>query len=363
MHLLNFPGNLAPGFVKMVQPHEFENLGYRLLEKALHHQSICAIDFYGALLAKTLLPAPLWQTATLAQTHAPVASGTLPFPVYTTISTNIEPYQWFECTPFELGSSGAKSYIPTSAFGRTFLNGISTKTAPEQTLGFMMGTFGSAFDINIEDFIRIEGKDMIEALALHLGAPINMVEDMFNECFNGSGPLSSLRFAPCNLPNFSYKLPVSLLHEHQFLTLVDAGINCNLPFAPLLRPARAVDLIIVYDSSGDNSDFSTLLCAQEYARLHNLPFPPIDYSSLGNQLMYVFKDPHDSTCPVVIYFPLVKNEAYSSFDPQDCMQNSFCSTFNFKYTPEQFAQLSGLAEYTLKQQLPLILQEIAAKAL
>ena len=40
-------------------------------------------------------------------------------------------------------------YVPTWAYGREFYGGGSLDFAPEQTLGFHMGTCGSAFAVHV----------------------------------------------------------------------------------------------------------------------------------------------------------------------------------------------------------------------
>ena len=52
------------------------------------------------------------------------------------------------------------------------------------------------------------------------------------------------------------------------------------------------------------------MLAEEWARKNNFKFPPIDatYQFLKDgytREYYVFSDPNDPTCPVVVHFPLV----------------------------------------------------------
>lgn len=52
-----------------------------------------------------------------------------------------------------------------------------------------------------------------------------------------------------------------------------------------------------------------LLLAEEWARKNNFKFPPINameqFWEDGLKEYYVFSDPNDPTCPVVIHFPLI----------------------------------------------------------
>jgi len=54
-----------------------------------------------------------------------------------------------------------------------------------------------------------------------------------------------------------------------------------------------------------------LLLAEKWARMNNLPFPPIDvtvYDREGIKELYIFKHPTDPYCPIVLHFTLVNIE-------------------------------------------------------
>jgi hypothetical protein len=136
-----------------------------------------------------------------------------------------------------------------------------------------------------------------------------------------------------------------------------------VPFPPLLRTGRQIDVIIVYDSSGTIKGAKELRNAELYARRKGLKFPKIDYTIADKNIVSIFKD-EDPKTPVVIYFPRIANKEYRDFDPDYCTEHSYCSTLNFKYSEEQFNELSGLAEFTIKQHTELIkniLKEIVVK--
>ena len=48
-----------------------------------------------------------------------------------------------------MGGAWLKYYVPMWAYGRVFKQGISQDDAPEKSLGFNLGTFGSAFSVNL----------------------------------------------------------------------------------------------------------------------------------------------------------------------------------------------------------------------
>jgi len=132
----------------------------------------------------------------------------------------------------------------------------------------------------------------------------------------------------------------------------------NLPFPPLLRPERQLDIILVMDASASVKDAPALAKAAEYARIHGLKFPPINLHNIDKKIVSVFKDETDSTIPVVIYFPRIANPAYENgFDP-DPDKTAFCGTTNFAYKPEQFELLRGLMDTAVVGNKEIIVDEI-----
>lgn len=366
------------------------------ITKFLYGQTITAMDIYGAVLANLLLRhiGENGLSLTLSDTHKASAEGRWPLPIYTAVETTVTPYEWMEVTPFEIGSSYLKSYVPVWSFGRKFSNGISTPDrlgfAPEQTLGYFLAVFGSAFEVSLKDVIA-HSAEIIDMLMIHL----EQLPDVFDEYFGKSmyyrltyaalqatlpkllenffkdldeyihsSSLSNARLIPDLQPNFTYDVDGSPLADQETLTMVDAGIAFNLPIPPLLRPARNVDVIIAYDTSSAiaSQGAISLRKAEQYARNHDLKFPAIDYVKAGKQLVSVFKDPNDPEVPTVIYFPLINNPAYSStFTVEKCMATSYCATTNFDYSVDQVNELAGLAEFTLKQHADVIRKAIQEK--
>lgn len=347
-YLATMPAKLELGLEAIKHPQQLATIAKQLITKAVYKQHISLIDIYGTTLANTLLNdfGDYKLNVTLSQTHANL-DGSLPLPIYTAVTPNVEPYEWFECSPFEIGSSYTRAYVPTWAYGRKFKNGVSVNKAPEQSLGYMIGIFGSAFEFDIEDAIR----QSIEAINVYIkqmpSAVGNIASALLNDIANS--PLDDIRLAPSSLPNFTYMAAESPLNNDKRLTLIDAGIHFNIPFPPLLRADRNVDIIIVCDASATIEGCPNLHWAQEYMQHHNLKFPPIDFDTADKQVMSIFKDEQDHTCPIVIYFPRIKNCDYSdSFDPETCLQE-YCSTMNFTYDSVQINELMGLAQFGVTQ--------------
>ncbi|XP_071097196.1 cytosolic phospholipase A2-like [Haliotis cracherodii] len=165
------------------------------------------------------------------------------------------------------------------------------------------------------------------------------------------------------------------------LYVVDGGLTFNSPFPPMLRPQRGVDLLLSFDFSARPSDttppFKELLLAEKWARLNQVPFPPIDPSVVdreGLKECYLFKDPKDPHCPVVLHFCLVnitfrdekmpgipreteEEKDFADFDLFDDPERPY-STFNFKYTNKSFDRLTKLTEFNTLMYKDLILEQV-----
>lgn len=107
------------------------------------------------------------KTMKLSNQRKYIEDGSLPMPIYCVVRHDIESdpdegdvYQWFEFTPFEMGSEEINgklneavyvayhvclthhillAWIPVWAFGRKFEQGKNIERLPEQTMGIMMG--------------------------------------------------------------------------------------------------------------------------------------------------------------------------------------------------------------------------------
>lgn len=153
------------------------------------------------------------------------------------------------------------------------------------------------------------------------------------------------------------------------MELIDAGLMFNSPYPPLLRKQRSVDLILSFDFSARESDeerpFKNIKLAEDWAKRNGLLFPPIDadeqFDRDGWKECYVFKDPTNPECPIILHFVLV-NKTYRDFVrpgvPRTTKEeqkagdfpifndpNKRFSTFNLKYSHDIFDRLSGLVEF------------------
>lgn len=344
------------GITPLYKPWQVKQVCDSLITKMFNKQLLSTVDIYGPLLANTLL-ADLGEnsiTHTFTKTHKRVKKGIYPLPIYTALATNKDPYEWIEFSPFHIQNCSNAPFvsIPTWSFGRSFKKGISQNFSKEQSLGYFLGIYGSAFGVDMHDIIQILNAtistiemQLPDGTAHYLQRVLQTLAD---------GPLDEMRLIPSMLPNFMYQLANSRFEEHKRLTLVDAGIDFNLPIAPLLNTARDLDIIIVYDASTTVKNGKHLLRAARYAQVHELPFPSLTNKPLGKELITVLKDESNPQAPIIIYIPRITNAMYNIFDPEQHMPNGFCGTLNFTYSAEQINLLAGLSTFTVQQQSDVI---------
>lgn len=318
------------------------------ISKLIYGQKLNLVGIWGSLLANILFSdfdkkfieelkrLSKAQIPTLSQSRLRLSNGAFPMPIYTAALVARE-YDWIEFTPYEIGSIGTKSFVPSWSFGRKFKGGISIDYPPECGLDYYMGIWGSAFTASASEILEIYSSSLPSVLYQTLDCIVGTLEYGLGE----------FRLSPALIRNFAYMLDGHPFKYEKFLTLVDAGLDFNLPIPPLLRKERKVDIIIICDASSDIENAPELRLAEQYAVKNNIKFPIIDYQNIDKNIVSVFKDEQDPEKPVIIYMPRIKNENYSkTFDPTKLIkEGGYCSSFNLQYSIEQFNELCGLIEY------------------
>ncbi|MGE0206702.1 MAG: hypothetical protein AB7R69_02520 [Candidatus Babeliales bacterium] len=358
-YIFELQHKLYDGIDHINDPYELSELFQIIITKLIARQFVSTMDIYGGVIANTILKQFVKNPMLirLTDSHAHIKDGSFPMPLYTAIQSYQNPYEWMEFSPFEVGSSFLKSYIPTWAYGRKFRDGVSIDKAPEQTLGYFMGVFGSAFEVSLKDVVSLSannlsylGHQLPDFLAKAFKKALDLIVSSF---------LGDIRLFPSMLLNFTHNMANSPIKEDITISLVDAGLDFNLPFPPVLRAARAVDIIIVYDASANIQGAPELLKARDYALKKGLKFPPINLEIIDKQFVSVLEDPEDPEVPVIIYFPRIKNNCYSPhFDPDFCIAYDYCNTFNFNYSAEEAKLLTGFAEFTIKENVDVVAHAI-----
>jgi phospholipase A2 len=389
---------------KPISDHEFTLLFNYLLVRAASDLPFSAVVLWGALLTNRLFAnfgderhnLHLWQMEPVAQ------AGVLPLPIFTAVQgdpgIDRVKREWFEFTPWQVGSPWLGAYVPSWAYGRGFNNGESDERLGE-SLGFNIGTFGSAISVSIADAIQEleKGLASMESGVKKTGlGGIKLLLDAFAKLPSATlapvmgskaystvtgAQVADVRVLGAVIHNFMYGMQSAKI-KGPYMQLIDAGIAFNLPYPPISgeRPERKADIIIFLDASADIKEVrygslfieNQLRLVAEYARWKKLSFPKIDFMGIDKKVVSVFKDTTDSTAPVVIYLPRVNikpNEKDShvlsfwnrlsepefakyndikNFDLEECNVSGDCNTFNFKYTKENARLLSMTTEFNMR---------------
>lgn len=383
-----FKNSLVQKIEKPLQDMDVEELKLvvnSLLVKFAFDEPITAIDIYGTALANRLLSdfKDARYRTYLSDQAERVKDGALPLPIYTAVRADMDSsHEWYEYTPYEIGGAWLGMYVPTWAFGRSFYGGRSQNFAPEQTLGFQFGTFGSAFGATIDVITqkiikKIESNTMGTDIKNFLKSTVEFLSATTLEVTSGK------RFTWAEVNNFTAGIAASPIKDLRTVRIVDAGLDFNLPYPPVSgeRLERKADILIFLDQSESLDGGKQLQKAEAYARSKNLKFPTIDYKNIDAQAISIFKDDSDNETPVVIYMPRIKEEKLwndykdkpemahlkpllEGFDLQECAIKGFCKTANFTYTKKQSAQVTAMTEFNMlavKDQLISVVQSVIEK--
>ncbi|MDZ4151230.1 hypothetical protein, partial [Methylicorpusculum sp.] len=247
-----------PHGIKNVDIGGLRNIVDALLVKWAFGQESTLVDFYGGLLANTLLDefGSACQRQHLSEQAKLLVDGSRVLPIYTTVSAKESQDRfWYEYTPFEIGSARFGQYVPSWAYGRKFNKGVSLDFAPEQSFGYLMGSFGSAFALTVERILK-EKANLLEGAFMSMLEKINFQEVALKSVmFALVQPLLQemlkSRISAGRIWNYTYGMPTSALADKSKLSFVDAGLDFNLPYPPISgeRPKRMADVIIFLDSS------------------------------------------------------------------------------------------------------------------
>ncbi len=270
---------------------------------------------------------------------------------------------------FALGRFFNPVYKEPSRWYRIFTNktvlGYASDPAPVHTLDYWEGTWGSAFTVSPADVYRIFFKEvppsedqsstglsssttLTERVIGLLGSAVGGAATLGKEVAALSN-MNNIRLFPAYFNNFA-PFDDSPIQAATF-TAVDAGIDFNLPFPPLLRQSRGVDLIIVGDWSEATPAYPAkqLCLAEKWAQTRGVPFPKIltskFYKTIYDRPMTLFNEYEEGTRgPAILYIPLIDNEFnVPDFNLNGCFNGS-CSTFNFDYSKKGRDGVKDLSE-------------------
>ncbi|KAJ2650349.1 hypothetical protein IWW40_002526 [Coemansia sp. RSA 1250] len=381
------------------------------------------VDLYGALLFRKLIVQHLKQDddkgpslqldsrwVRLSAQSAAVDQGQLPMPLYTAVrhfigsddndpdKAQLSKYQWFEFSPYEVGSIDHGAWIPSWAFGRPMVDGHEQFKIGEVHFGGILGAASSAFCASV--------KAMIMEIYMAVPAAVRSAMDPLLDRIEHGTEIAH-PIPPYTLYNPFYQIASSTaelaeLGSKPLLSLMDAGMDNNLPFAPLLRPERGVDVIVCLDASANIEIMPWFARAEAWASDHGVerwpwgvrpwaadPLRPskaeaeLDQSTLSgtrsvrqsmnkrirddNIRCVVFDQPvalsplpKPKSLPrpvTVLYLPLLPNPNFRNpgFDPETA---DFCGTFNDKWSSEQVDLLADLASFNMTQEIERIREAV-----
>ncbi|KAJ2353460.1 hypothetical protein GGF43_003494, partial [Coemansia sp. RSA 2618] len=386
---------------------------------------LSVVDLYGALLFRKLIVQhkktngdekpdleldPKW--VKLSAQRPAVDQGALPMPIYTAVRHFIgtddndpdkvlgHKYQWFEFNPYEVGSIDHGAWIPSWAFGRPMENGREQFKVGETHFGSILGAASSAFCASVDAMVM----ELYMAVPSIVRTAMDPLLDRFEHGTAVSHPIPPFTlynpFFKAKPPANEQTAELAELGSKPLLSLMDAGMQNNLPFAPLLRPERGVDAIVCLDASANIEIMPWFARAEAWAGDHGVerwpwgarpwaadPLRPskaevkLDQSTLSgtrsvrecvnkrirddNVRCVVFDQPvASSPLPrtkrdmvprplTIMYVPLLPNAKFRDpdFDPEKA---DFCGTFNDQWTSEQIDLLADLAAFNLTQEMERI---------
>lgn len=351
--------------------------------KFLFQRPFRSIDIYGGLLAQTLLSDingdP--QIFRLSDEWNTIKDGNWPFPIRTSVSMFKDDanynYHWFEFNPVEARDVELDLALPMYSFGRSFSAGSSVNKAPETTigeygpeerLGLLMGTWGSAYTVNLKD-LQTMILDSVKKGAIADKARAAVITELLKS-FEKDYAIGAKRISPTQVNN-PFKLcdknycPVAIspwLSQRDYLTLVDGGIAFNLPLPPLYKDLRQLDVLIVGDSSGDVSSALQLDLFMAYIKTKGINYQRIDDKK--NKTLSIWKAKEKA--PLIIYINFINDPNIFKYAQADLNLKAliddynlatfnytkalagYADTFNFDYTLADFTQLAGMGEFNMR---------------
>jgi phospholipase A2 len=257
-------------------------------------------DLYGAILADKLWgDIALGQEMTFSDLTSLFEVGVknvettkFPFPIFTLVLSDSFPYEWLEVNPFVAGSDYLQGYIPTLAFDSYFEKGRCKELFPEQTLGWYLGMFGSAYNFSLGDIFVFLAKEYNESSFLKL--VMNLVDQY---------SLHERRMMPSPVHNFIWKMNYNPLASRKDIEISDAGMAFGIPLPPLLKEGRNADVIVVCDSSTNAAEkgYRELFYAKAYMNRKKIKFPSLENPKKIFDNLFIFEDENDKTVPTIIY--------------------------------------------------------------
>ncbi|KAG7425732.1 Cytosolic phospholipase A2 [Fusarium oxysporum f. sp. raphani] len=311
-------------------------------------------------------------------------------------------FQYFEISPLEVGSPDLNRYVPTWAWGRTFISGYSVDRRPEQSFSLLLGQCTSAPAGPLAECIKallvtIPKNTMVARLVTLFN---NLLQSKHFEGFWGNpiraghdpNPFYGLeRPAGMREHTSEHSMYLSRVpHQHQRgmhssdksvsdpvalqphsfppweaqgrTRLMDSGMANNLPNHILARPERSVDVFLSFDASSDIHTGAAVQRLHHFAADFDIELRDVTREFHNPQRNKVLSSSHASEVEsryidhyarvfygrrqsgqdmYIIYCPLLPNALNLDYNPTTA---SFSTSTNLMWTPDQVKSVLSTSE-------------------
>uniref|UniRef100_A0A8C7L592 Phospholipase A2 n=1 Tax=Oncorhynchus kisutch TaxID=8019 RepID=A0A8C7L592_ONCKI len=407
-------GEITKSFFSAFTPEKLQYYRHQMEEKEKEGHMVSLIDMWGLVIEHCLYGKV---QHTLSDQQKAVSEGQNPLPICTAVNLKdgvkdtTRELEWCEFTPYEVGIPKYGAYIHAEDFGSEFYLGHLVKKHPAIRTSYLLGLWSSVFSLNLtqlwrfatggqpswspwlgEDVNKIETDNEPTTLDTYLFKPVTNTASALTSFFTTRPVITKIyNFMRGFFLHWNYNdnsnftawkdmhpdaFPNRLTPADSTLHLADSGFSINTGCPPVLRPERAVDVIMSLNYSWCEDQFEVLKRTEVYCKDHSIPFPRIDFSSLKGQPLkelYIFEDEKNPKAPTVLHFPFV-NISFKEFkapgvarkgkeemmagDVDVSTSSSPYLTKHLTYAAKDFRALTDLTSYNIQNNKEKILQAL-----
>jgi hypothetical protein len=193
-----------------------------LIKKWAYLQDISTVDLMASALWYNLFPKTDLNSLKLSNFQNLVSQGKLPYTMMSAISKpSGEDYIWFEFSPYSTGITESKHQVDTKHLGRYFIKGKSFAGAPELSLPYLMGIWGSAMSGRVIDGIKqgMIGED------IEIPPLISGLNQGIKDVLNAEQAISQLAPKLLWMAQFQQKGPLAGPDQKKTLELIQGALD------------------------------------------------------------------------------------------------------------------------------------------
>jgi len=353
-------------FKKSINTHKI--ITEFFVRELVFNRDVTPIDIYGVVLGLILFEGfgenndPL--QVYMDPLYPNLDSGTIPYPILTTIS--IPDVRWFTATPYEFGASSLGAYVPIWGVDRKFKDGVSVGMVPYPDR------------VGLSGFIAMSAAAMAASLGdiyfnLFSGIKEGKIKTLLQAIMEQS-PLERLRFFYYERSNFLYGVPGLPIYDSlsgktwgdvKSIKYTDAGVIWVNPIPPLLdRMKPKVPTILIVQDASAKVGYPRLKDAKAYADGENPRKKRFSFPELQKEFPYNKKGMSilQNDDVLIFYFPRIidreliqKNESNPELQSLIQRQNfdmdqrlaSVYSTFKLQYTEDNARDLTAVGMFNV----------------